>query len=213
MADAIVYRQSRRDKHGNLRMATELVRRTPTQAELRALLHYNPETGVFTHLVSRGKGKAGAVAGGLNRHGYWELRVLNRLFGAQRLAWLYMTGELPEQPISIDHINGVRADNRWENLRLATYHEQSWNAPAHHHNQSGLKGAWPCKQTGRWMSMLQVGAERVWLGRFDTAQEAHEAIRPVDFALPPESVKKYLEEHKADLKDTQRGGTGSAADI
>lgn len=175
MADGIVYRQRRRDKYGNIRLVSEIVRRVPSQDELKKLMHYDPETGVLTHLVSRGKGKAGEAAGKINKAGYWETRVFNRLFPVHRLAWLYMTGMLPEKPVSIDHINGIRSDNRWCNLRLATYHQQTWNTGAHHHNQSGLKGAWPCKATGRWLSMIDHDGKRVWLGRHDTPEQAHAA--------------------------------------
>ena len=84
-------------------------------------------------------------------------------------------GRVPSLPTMIDHINGDRADNRWGNLRLADYRQQVWNTPAHHHCKSQLKGAWPCKTTGRWQSLLQDGKERIWLGRFDTAEEAHAA--------------------------------------
>ena len=175
MANPLVYRQRRRDKFGNIRVASEIVRRTPSQEELKSLIHYDPETGAITHLQSRGKARRGEPAGSVNKVGYLEVRLLNRIMSGQRIAWLYMTGSLPEQPVSVDHVNGDRADNRWLNLRLATYEQQSWNAPAHHHNQSGLKGAWPCKSTGRWVSMLQCGKRRLWLGRFDTAEQAHEA--------------------------------------
>jgi hypothetical protein len=175
MADPILYRQRRRGKDGAIIMLSTIVRRVPTQDELKALYLYNPETGHFTHLKSRGKGRAGQTAGNVNANGYVEMRVMNRLFHAHRLAWLYMTGSFPEIPLTVDHINGVRTDNRWGNLRVANWNQQSWNAPAHHHNKSGLKGAWPCRQTGRWVSMLQDGKRRIWLGRFDTAEEAHRA--------------------------------------
>ena len=175
MADAILYRQRRRGKDGEIHIVSTILRRDPTQDDLKALYSYNPETGHFTHLQSRGKGHAGKLAGRLNRAGYVEMRVLNKLFGAHRLAVLYMTGRLPVQPLTVDHINGERSDNRWANLRIANWHQQVWNTPVHHHNQSGLKGAWPCKTTGRWLSMLQDGKRRIWLGRFDTAEEAHQA--------------------------------------
>lgn len=169
------YRQRRRDRDGNVVFASEIVRRIPTQDELRTRYHYAPETGLFTHLQNRGKGKAGQTAGNTSKTGYVEMRVCNSLFQAHRLAFLYMTGTFPERPLTVDHINGIRDDNRWCNLRVADYRQQSWNAPAHHHNKSGLKGAWPCKTTGRWVSMLQDGKRRIWLGRFDTAEEAHHA--------------------------------------
>ncbi len=156
-------------------MRKPLVKRTPSQAELKELFHYDPETGVFTHLQSRGKGKKGQSVGKVNCHGYVEMRVLNKLFGAHRLAYLYMTGEIPVLPLMVDHINGIRSDNSWRNLRLADYRQQCWNTPVHHHNQSGLKGSWPCKTTGRWQSMIQDGDRRIWLGRFDTPEDAHKA--------------------------------------
>lgn len=156
-------------------MTRNLIKRTPTQEELKSLFHYDPQTGVFTHRTTRGKGKAGDVSGKVNCHGYVEMRVFNKLFGAHRLAFLYMAGAIPERPYTIDHINGDKKDNRWSNLRVADYYQQSWNSPAHKHNKSGLKGAWPCKATGRWQSMLQSGPRRIWLGRFDTAEEAHRA--------------------------------------
>lgn len=172
-------------------MPCNLIRRVPTQAELKALFHFNPETGVFTHLQSRGKGKKGQPCGKVNFNGYVEMRVLNRLFGAHRLAVLYMTGAIPELPYTVDHINGCRADNRWANLRIASRQQQTWNSPAHHHNQSGLKGAWPCKTTGRWQSIIQDGDRRVWLGRFDTAEEAHQAWLKAAIELRgPEWIKR-----------------------
>lgn len=169
------YRQRRRDKNGNVVLTSEIVRRIPTQDELKALYHYDPETGLFTHLQNRGKGRAGQIAGNINSNGYREMRVCNTLCQAHRLAFLYMTGTFPEKPLTVDHINGVRDDNRWCNLRAATWHEQNWNSGVRAMCQSGLKGAWLCKTTGRWQSMLQDGNRRIWLGRFDTAEDAHKA--------------------------------------
>lgn len=175
MAEPILYRQRRRGKDGAIRMVSTIVRRVPTQDELKSLYLYDPETGHFTHLKSRGKGRAGQLAGNINSNGYREMRVCNTLFQAHRLAFLYMTGTFPEKPLTVDHINGVRDDNRWCNLRAATWHEQTWNSPVRQQCKSGLKGAWPCKTTGRWQSILTDGKARIWLGRFDTADEAHRA--------------------------------------
>lgn len=189
------YRQRRRDKNGNSVFASKIVRRIPTQDELKNLFHYDPKTGVFTHLQTRGKGRGGNPVGKINRYGYVEMRVFNRLFGAHQLAVLYMNGSIPQRPLTIDHINGDRKDNRWENLRVATHRQQVWNSPAHHDNQSGLKGAWPCKTTGRWQSMLQDGKRRIWLGRFDTAEDAHKAwIKAATELRGAEWVQRATEE-------------------
>lgn len=175
MVDPILYQQRRKRKDGSVMLTSIIVRRTPTHAELLALFHYDPETGIFIHRRTRGKGKAGTVVGNINSQGYWEMRVFNRLFQAHQLAWFYMTGVLLEGRESPDHENGIRTDNRWGNLRLATYEQQSWNSPVFKTCKSGFKGAWPCKTTGRWQSMIQSNGKRIWLGRFDTAEDAHAA--------------------------------------
>ena len=92
--------------------------KTLTAARLRELLQYDPETGVFTRLVKTSNGiKVGDVAGTADARGYILIRVDGWLHLAHRLAWLHMTCEWPKG--MIDHINGVRDDNRWSNLRRA----------------------------------------------------------------------------------------------
>lgn len=96
-----------------------------TQEELKQYLHYNPETGIFTWVKSvkgsRGKGKE---AGTLTRKGYVDVSIAGKKYGLHRLAFLYMTGEIPH---NVDHINNVKNDNRWCNLRAATVTQNSYN--------------------------------------------------------------------------------------
>lgn len=75
----------------------------------------------------------------------------------------------------VDHINNNGLDNRRCNLRVCTYSENLQNRKVHKNNQSGLKGAYPCG--GRWKSSITVNGKKYDLGRFDTAQQAHEAYK------------------------------------
>ena len=89
-----------------------------TISELIAQLNYEPETGIFTwKKAKRGHTKAGAKAGTIRPNGYINITINRKPYYAHRLAWFYTTGQWPTH--HIDHINGVRDDNRIENLREA----------------------------------------------------------------------------------------------
>ena len=88
---------------------------TLTQKRLKELFYYDPVTGVFTRLHSTSNVKAGRATGNLNTGGHLGFLVDKKMYQAHRLAWLYVHGDWPNS--QIDHINGVRTDNRIENLR------------------------------------------------------------------------------------------------
>lgn len=88
--------------------------REATAERVRELFRYDPETGIFTRLVDSPmhRAKAGETSASINSQGYAQIRVDGKRYKAHRLAWLHMTGEWPTQ--QIDHIDGNRANNRWE---------------------------------------------------------------------------------------------------
>ena len=142
--------------------------------DLRKLLHYDPDTGVFIWRVQRGPRRAGDVAG-RDCHGYRTLHLGRRSYMMHRLAWLYMTGYLP--PIQIDHINLDKSDNRFCNLRLATKSENQANVRVRKDSTSGLKGVYLCKDIGRWQAYITVAGKRRSLGYFDAPERAHAAYQ------------------------------------
>lgn len=142
-----------------------------THARLRDLLHYDPNTGVFTWRVSRkGVKHAGAVAGDMNRRGYWRVNVDQRRYIASVLAWFYMTGAWPEQ--DIDHKDGVRHHNWWSNLRQVSRSVNNQNQRrAQCHSKSGYLGVSPNRKG--WAASINADGVKHHLGTFSTPQEAH----------------------------------------
>ena len=101
-----------------------------TQDRLKEVLHYSPETGLFTweerlNSFSFNGKHAGKSAGSYDEYGYQVIKIDSKSYKAHRLAFLYMEGTFP--PKHVDHINRIEDDNRWENLRPATQSENMSN--------------------------------------------------------------------------------------
>jgi hypothetical protein len=143
-----------------------------TQERLKELLHYDPETGIFTWKKLR-TGPKRSVAGSVTTKGYRSISVDGRPTLAHRLAWLYIHGCMPSK--QIDHANGVRDDNRLVNLRDVDGCENSQNvkrsAPS-----SGFTGVYPVHSGGRYFATIaSKGRGSIYLGTFATPEEAHQA--------------------------------------
>lgn len=142
---------------------------------LRDLIHYDPQTGVFTWARSRVGCRKGDECGRINTHGYREIGVLSKLRPAGHLAYLYMTGEWP--PAEIDHENHDTADNRWKNLRPASRKQNAGNQPLRVDNKSGISGVVWDTLRHKWRAQLRINGRRTNLGRFDDKVEAMLAVR------------------------------------
>jgi hypothetical protein len=131
-----------------------------TQAALKAHVSYDPITGLFTRLIASQKTLTGELAG-WEYNGYTYLRVDNTAYKAHRLAFLYMTGGFPAE--HVDHINGIRDDNRWANLREVTNAENTKNRRLNKNNKSGVPGVKYKKSTARW-EVYAGGSPRFYIG-------------------------------------------------
>lgn len=142
---------------------------------LRASLHYDSETGVFTRKVAASHARVGDVAGTVHKkRGYVEFWVLGELVKAHRVAVLWMTGAPPLG--QVDHINGDRSDNRWSNLRVVDNKTNSENRTrANKNNQTGLLGVKWHASKGKFESRIRCDGKLKYLGIFETAQQAHDA--------------------------------------
>ena len=151
-------------------MATNII----SQEELKSLLHYDPETGVFTWKVNRkGGAREGKTTGYKSKIGYVQICVNAKLYYAHRLAWFYVYGIWPNN--DIDHINGLKYDNRLCNLRRATRTENNQNTEKYSNNVSGLRGVYWHKAAQKWCAEIKVNGKKTYLGLFDTKELAHNA--------------------------------------
>lgn len=148
-----------------------------TQAELIEILDYDPLTGIFRWKVPRKKGaiRPGTVAGSLDGRGYVQISIFGKRWKAHRLAWLLMTGKPPDG--EIDHIDGVRANNVWSNLRAASHKQNGEKIKLRADNTSGFRGVCFDKRRGRWMSKVEHHKKQYNLGYFDSAEQAAQAAR------------------------------------
>lgn len=158
-----------------------------TQGRLKELLHYDPDTGLFTWAKSRPGCRVGAVVGTRHKEGYWQVRLDRRLYLTHRLAFLYMLGRLPAQ--HVDHINRDRGDCRWCNLREATNSENAQNQQAtQRKTSSGLLGVSWHKRIGKWVAQITANKQHINLGCFDTPEAAHAAYITAKAELHPFST-------------------------
>lgn len=147
-----------------------------TQAELKSQLHYDPETGVFTWSIRKAiKTKVGSMAGNV-KHGYVYIKINNRSYRAHRLAWLYVYGVMPDR--QIDHMNGLRDDNRLSNLRLVNNSENQQNIfKIKSNNTSGYRGVSFEKNESKYRAEIMVDGKSIFLGRYDNAEDAGKAYQ------------------------------------
>jgi hypothetical protein len=158
-----------------------------TQARLRELLHYDPETGIFRWRVYRGHlARANDMAGTFDSHGHRQICVERKLYGAHRLAWFYVYGCWPSK--DIDHMNRVKDDNRISNLRDVPTALNCQNAVAARSNsKSKLLGVHHTKYS--FIAQIAAGGKKTHIGSFKTAQEAHKAYLAAKIELHPGNLE------------------------
>ena len=161
-----------------------------TRDYLRSILNYDPETGVFTwRLTKSNRASKGSVAGVVNAIGYVMIGVDKRRMLAHRLAFIWVNDELPTE---VDHINGVRSDNRWSNLRPCTRSQNNANRPPRK-SKSGEIGVYKDAKSNIWMAEVCFGGKKVWQEAFKTKELAADARRRKHAEIYGEFVRQSHE--------------------
>lgn len=152
-----------------------------TQEKLKLWMHYDPETGAFTRLrAGKRSDRVGESPGCLQHQGYLLISVDSERYKAHRLAWLYMTGHWP---LNIDHRNGLKADNRFSNLREATKAQNEMNKPLRASNASGKTGVYWSRAAQKWQAYIVSEGKFRYLGIYADKASAVAARTEAEIAL------------------------------
>ena len=153
-----------------------------TQEYARECLNYDPETGIFrwkkrpihhfpsTHSANQSNSHfEDKQAGSIDKIGYLVIVLSQKRHKAHRLAWLMINGNMPKS--CIDHVNGVKTDNRFMNLREATVSQNSRNSKLRSSNSSGHKGVTWSNDRNKWIGRVMIDG-KTHQKRFDHIEEA-----------------------------------------
>lgn len=149
-----------------------------------SLLDLDPETGHLYWKRPVRKSLEGRPAGCVNSRGYVVVQVRGVLYLAHRVVWLLAHGVSPS--FDVDHINGIRSDNRPDNLRDVPRERNNQNIRgAYSSSSTGLLGAYQNRRRNCYQSSIHVEGRTVYLGQFKTAEEAHAAYMKAKRELHP----------------------------
>lgn len=143
-----------------------------TQDVLKQYVIYDPATGYFLSTGVKYSNKIkGERVGTLHKtKGYEYVNIKGKSFRAQRLAFLYMTGEWPKN--QVDHINRIKSDNKWANLRDVDSKTNCWNRPLYKTSTSGFTGVAWNKQYNKWQVLCRSNGRQEYLGLYENLAEA-----------------------------------------
>ena len=139
------------------------------QQELHGLIHYDPSSGRIVRLYSHYP-----VSTKPRKTGYLMMRLMGRQLLQHRLAHLYMTGYVPAM---IDHVNGIKTDNSWENLRACDKSDNACNANVGQKNKHGHRGIYFNNITGKFQGRVTVKGRSHHVGSF---KELGDAVRSTE---------------------------------
>lgn len=138
---------------------------------LKSRLHYDPETGLFTRISKCSTKKVGKP----DKDGYITIKIDGTNYQAHRLAFMYMTGRFP---VITDHINRIRWDNRWSNLREVSFAENMRNREfgsknfAESRSASGYRNIYRDERKDRWFVQVRHEGKAYYNGYHRLLEDA-----------------------------------------
>jgi hypothetical protein len=142
-----------------------------TQTRLKELHHYDPNTGIFTNI--RLGSASGTILKKDNGKSYRRIKIDDQIYGAHRLAWLYVHGDMPKH--EIDHKDGCGTNNAISNLRCSTRRDNSKNRRLDNRNKTGFNGVCWRESKQRYYVQITVDRKQIHLGAFVGLEDAIKA--------------------------------------
>ena len=161
---------------------------------LQSILDYDSITGILRWKKKQSrKTVIGYIAGTNEPHGYLVITIKAKTYKVHRIVWMLHTGKIIPKQMEIDHINGIRNDNRIVNLRLVTRTENSTNASKRKDNKSGVTGVTWTNRTNKWRARITVNKKEIELGSFTHLNDAIKVRKQAE-----KSAKHFHENHGKD---------------
>jgi len=152
-----------------------------TQSELKELVSYNKNSGIFTWNKTRRGCKLGSVSGSVNSRGYHEIKINGKRYLSHRLAFLYENGRFPKN--EVDHIDHDKLNNKFSNLREVEKLENARNQKLHKSNSSGICGVRFRKSRNRWIAEIHINSKTQHIGSFTSKEDAVKARKEIEQKL------------------------------
>lgn len=144
----------------------------PELSHLQSLFSYEEQTGELKWIIKR----PGSIAGSLNNCGHLQVIIDGRAYMVHRVIWKMLHGKDPDGVV--DHINGIRSDNRAINLRDVSISQNSLNQLyAKENNRSGALGVYWDGCRRKWRASICVSGKRLHIGYFDDVSAASRAYQ------------------------------------
>lgn len=143
-----------------------------TQEFLQKVFNYDLDSGKLTYKFTNSLGKCGEDASCKHNEGYLITRIGGKYYLTHRIIFMYMTGKFPK---FIDHINHIRDDNRWCNLKEATILQNNKNTSLSKNSKTKCNGVSFHKQKNKFRAYIMINYKQIHLGLFETIEEAIEA--------------------------------------
>ena len=154
-----------------------------TQASIKDFMNYDALTGLCTYAKDyrafhkKNSRKAGDIIGRIDYYGYVIASFYGKQYRLHRLIILWLNGSLPDE---VDHINGIRSDNRLCNIRNTSPGNNARNKARPENNKSGVVGVYWHSQNGRWRADIRHEGKKIHLGDYHIFEKAVNARRAAE---------------------------------